>query len=211
MALRPLWKQLRSDLARHQSLRQPGFWLLANYRFGRWANELPQPLRTMGSALYGTMLTVGEFLLGSTLHRETTVGEGLHLVHAHGIMVAPSAVLGDRVGIMQDVTIGNAAERSGTPVIGDDVFIGAGAKILGPVHIGARARIAANSLVISDVPADATAIGVPAKVVRYTGRPTQPQAAPSAVAAPEVCPASVPTGDSIRPGEAARSAAAPRR
>lgn len=203
MRLRALLNQLRSDLNRHQSVRQPGFWLLATYRFGRYAYELPKPVRPIGSAMYGVMLTAGEFLLGSTVHRETKIGEGLHLVHAHGIMIAPSAVLGDRVGIMQDVTIGNAAERTGTPVIGNDVFIGAGAKILGPVRVGDRARIAANSLVISDVPADATAIGVPAKMMRYTGRSTQLESVPSPVMTPAAVAAASgpapPPGDSVKP------------
>jgi len=78
-------------------------------------------------------------------------------------------VIGDRVGIMHDVTIGTNLERPGTPVIGNDVFIGTGARILGGVKIGDGARIAANSVVLTDVPAGATAIGVPARVMQYTG------------------------------------------
>jgi len=81
--------------------------------------------------------------------------------------VHPKTVIGERCGIQQDVTIGTNPERNGAPIIGDDVYIGAGAKVLGPVKIGDRARIAANSLVINDVPDDATAIGVPARIIRY--------------------------------------------
>jgi serine O-acetyltransferase len=166
-----MWKQLKTDYERHgRTLRQPGFWLLAAYRFGRWGQGLPEPARRLASAAYGLMLTSSDFVLGSTLHRETEIGEGFHIVHADGIRIDPAAVIGKRVGVMQGVTIGTTVDREGAPVIGDDVFIGAGARILGPVKVGDRARIAANSLVINDVPADSTAVGVPAKVLRYTGR-----------------------------------------
>lgn len=181
-----LVRELRSDLKRHGgSLRNPSFWLLATYRIGRWAAELSGPGRQVGSMLYGAMLTGSEFVLGSTLHRETTIGKELHLVHAHDILIAPTSVIGDRVGVMQGVTIGSSNSRVGTPVIGNDVFIGAGAKILGPVKIGDRARVAANSLVITDVPPDTTAIGVPAKIMRYTGRSAPLDPTLDTVAAPK--------------------------
>lgn len=164
-------KELTADFERHGStFRSGGFWLMAVYRFGRWANTLPSPLKVLGSGVYGALITAEDLLIGSVVHRETRIGEGLHIVHPDSVRIAPDAVIGKRVGVMQGVVIGTTPDRLGTPVIGDDVFIGAGAKILGPVTIGDRARIAANSLVINDVPPDSTAIGVPAKVLRYTGR-----------------------------------------
>ncbi len=116
------------------------------------------------------MRLIVEITSGIALHRETRVGDDFHLVHAGNIKIHPNTRLGDRVGIMQDVTIGTAIEHDRAPILGDDVFVGAGAKILGPVQIGDRAWIAANSLVVADVPPDTTAIGVPARVMRYTGR-----------------------------------------
>jgi acetyltransferase-like isoleucine patch superfamily enzyme len=113
----------------------------------------------------GGLRLVTEIATGVSIPRELEVGEGLHLIHAANIRIHPSAVIGERVGIMHDVTIGTGLDEPGAPVIGDDVFIGAGAKIVGPVRIGAGARIAANSLVVSDVPPGATAIGVPARAV----------------------------------------------
>ncbi len=164
---------LRRDYARHgSSIRNPAFWAVATYRFGRWANEQPPPVRGAAGKVYGGLALAVEMASGILFNREATVGEDFHLVHSGNIKIHPDCVIGDRVGIMHDVTLGTAAEREGAPVVGDDVFIGAGAKILGPVKIGDRARIAANSLVVTDVPADTTAIGVPAKIMRYTGRTT---------------------------------------
>jgi serine O-acetyltransferase len=164
-----LLHELRTDYVRHgSSLRNFAFWAMATYRFGRWANELPPPLRRAGGRVYGAMFFVVEATSGIVLNREAEIGQEFHLVHSGNIKIHPHCVIGNRVGIMQDVTLGEG-ERPGAPIIGDDVFIGAGAKVLGPVRIGDRARIAANSLVISDVPADCTAIGVPARILRYNG------------------------------------------
>jgi serine O-acetyltransferase len=89
------------------------------------------------------------------------------------VRIHPRTVIGERVGIMNDVTIGTANARDGFPVIGNDVFIGTGARILGPVKIGDGAVIAANTLVITDVPAGATIMGVPGRVLpQAKPRPT---------------------------------------
>jgi serine O-acetyltransferase len=156
------------------SLASLSFWAMATYRFGRWAGQLPPGLRTVGGKAYGAMALAIEMASGIILPREAKIGEGLHLVHGWNIKIHPRTVIGDRVGIMHDVTVGRIPDDSGVPTIGNDVFIGAGARILGPVKIGDRARIASNSLVISDVPPDTTAIGVPARILRYTGRPSGP-------------------------------------
>jgi serine O-acetyltransferase len=101
------------------------------------------------------------------LYRETKIGKELHLIHSGNIQIHPDTIIGDRCGIQQDVTIG-VNVGPGTPVIGNDVFIGAGAKVLGGIKIGDGATIAANSLVISDIPPNSTAIGVPARVWQYS-------------------------------------------
>jgi len=174
-----LFQDLKSDFRRHgSSLRNLAFWAVATYRFGVWANTLPDPFRWLGGKIYGALSLWVEIATGISLNREARIGKGLHLVHAGNIKVHPSAIIGDRVGIMQDVTIGTGGDREGTPVIGNDVFIGAGAKVLGAVSVGDRARIAANSLVITNVPPDTTAIGVPAKILHYTGRRSQGPAVP---------------------------------
>ena len=104
-------------------------------------------------------------MTGVELERETEVGDDFRLVHGRMIAIHPTVVIGDRVGIMHGVTLGtNSDERA--PTIGHDVFIGCHASVLGGVHVGDGARIAANSLVLTDVPPGALAIGVPARIVR---------------------------------------------
>jgi serine O-acetyltransferase len=169
---------LRSDYQRHgSSLKSIPFWAMLTYRFGRWANAQPRPVRNLGGKIYGALFFAIQIASGIELNREATIGEALHLIHAGNIKIHPACVIGNRVGIMHDVTLGEG-ERPGAPTIGDDVFIGAGAKVLGPIKIGNRVRIAANSLVISDVPDDCTAVGVPARIMRYTGRVTAPEPPP---------------------------------
>jgi serine O-acetyltransferase len=168
----PLFAELRGAWDRHgRTAREPGFWAVSAYAIGRAAARSSSlPLRALGAAAYGALSTGLRFVSGIELNREATVGSDLHLVHGWNVKVHPSTVLGDRVGLMHDVTLGTTPERPFAPKIGNDVFIGAGARVLGDVTVGDGARIAANSLVLSDVPPGATAIGVPARVLRYNGR-----------------------------------------
>ena len=107
-------------------------------------------------------------IFGIEIGRDVELGPGVYFVHTLGTVVGGKVKIGARVRIMGNNTIGTAKDN-GCPIIEDDVEIGCGARILGPVRIGARAQIAANAVVLSDVPADALAIGVPA-VVRTAGR-----------------------------------------
>lgn len=148
----------------------PALWAIVVYRFGNWSNGLAGPAGWLTSKAYGLMFLGVELASGIVLNREARIGEDFHIVHSGNIKIHPETVIGDRVGIMQDVTLGTNMERDGAPIIGNDVFIGAGAKVLGAVRIGNGARIAANSLVLTDVPEGASAVGVPARIFRYTGR-----------------------------------------
>ena len=159
-----MFDQLRSDFYRHENgLLNPALWAIWNYRYGKWALGVSfPPLRWFCSKIYGLNMFLLFITSGIRLHREVTLGKDFHLIHAGNIHIHPQTVIGDRCGILHNVTIGNNM-KSGAPVIGDDVFIGTGAVILGDITIGDGARIASNSLVIRDVPPGATAIGVPAK------------------------------------------------
>ena len=96
--------------------------------------------------------------------RGAEFGPGLVLIHSTGIVINGQVKGGKGVHLEHQVTIG--AERRASPVLGDQVFIGAGAKVIGDLSIGSHARIGANAVVLSDIPEYATAVGIPAKVVR---------------------------------------------
>jgi serine O-acetyltransferase len=108
---------------------------------------------------------------GISISADTPVGAGLYIGHFGGIHVNRGAVIGNNCNIQQDVTLGkaNRGARAGSPVIGNDVFIGAGAKIIGHIHVGDGAAIGANAVVTRDVPPGAAVAGVPARVVSEQG------------------------------------------
>jgi serine O-acetyltransferase len=104
-------------------------------------------------------------IYGVEVGKDVELGEGVYLVHTVGTVIGGNARIGARTRLMGNNTIGTAKEN-GYPDIGEDVLIGCGARILGPVKIGARAVIGANSVVLHDVPADSVAVGAPAMVVK---------------------------------------------
>jgi len=144
---------------------------MATYRFGRWSLARKTWIgRKITSGIYTFLALFVEMTTGNTIDRTLVLGTGFHLIHSGNVRIHPGCVIGDRCGIMHDVTLGMNMDGDGPPALGNDVFIGAGAKVLGGLHVGDGARVAANSLVLADVPPGATAIGVPARNLRYTGR-----------------------------------------
>ena len=101
----------------------------------------------------------------SDINPSATLGYGLRLPHPTGVVIHQNVVIGPDCMLMQQVTIGQTADP-GVPVIGANVYVGAGAKILGPVIIGDGVRVGANAVVLISLPAQCTAVGVPARVVR---------------------------------------------
>ncbi len=100
---------------------------------------------------------------GCVIGRGARFGPGFVLIHSGGVVINSEVRGGANVRIEHQVTIG--AEKGGSPLLGDHVFIGAGAKILGPIRIGSHVRVGANAVVIRDVPDHATAVGVPARLI----------------------------------------------
>jgi serine O-acetyltransferase len=173
-SFRDLLGDIRADYVRHESrMTNFAFWAIAVYRYGRWCLPFRGPWGWITSRVYGALFLWIKLTTGIELNREVEAGAELHLVHAGNIRVHPGVVIGDRCGIMHDVTIGTAPGSTGVPRLGDDVFIGTGARVLGPITLGNFARVAANTVVLADVPAGATAIGVPARILRFTGRPAE--------------------------------------
>lgn len=108
---------------------------------------------------------------GIEIHPGAQIGRRLVIDHGMGIVIGETAEIGDDVLLYQGVTLGGTGKDKGKrhPTIGNNVMVGCGAKILGPFKVGDNARIAANAVVLTEIPPDSTAVGVPAKVVRVAG------------------------------------------
>ena len=159
--LREDWQVYERDITRQ------GLWAMAVYRFGRWRYTIRQAwLRVPLSFVYKALKLLSQILTGIDLPCEVSVGKRLQIDHFGGIIISGDTVLGDDVVIRNGVTIGlkRTGER-GAPVIGNRVDIGAGAKVLGAIRIGDDVVIGANAVVITDVPANSLAVGVPARII----------------------------------------------
>src|ERR1700748_1665557 len=146
-----MFENIREDWHTYdRQLSRQGLWVMVVYRFGRW-----RWLRMPFSFLYKVLRLISEILTGIELPCEVTVGRRFRIDHFGGIIISGDAVFGDDCVIRNGVTVGlRHAGVRGAPVIGNRVDIGAGAKILGPVHIGDDVAIGANAVVITDVPAN---------------------------------------------------------
>ena len=139
-----------------------GTWAMVSYRL----MQASQRLRLTPFAMLFNKLT--PCIIG----RGADFGPGFVLIHSQGVVINTGVRGGENVFIEHQVTIG--AEKRQAPVLGSDIFIGAGAKVIGSVHIGNRVRIGANSVVTKDVPDGATVVGVPARVIKIDGKPVHP-------------------------------------
>ena len=112
---------------------------------------------------------IARTLTSSEINAKAQIGKDIVLCHgANGIIVSPKAIIGDNVTIFHQVTIGQNSGSSkewGAPKIGNNVLIGAGAKIIGPITIEDNVKIGANAVVVKNIPADSIAVGIPAKVI----------------------------------------------
>lgn len=118
-----------------------------------------------------TVSQINRHFTGIEIHPGATIGRRLVIDHGMGIVIGETAEIGDDVLLYQGVTLGGTGKDKGKrhPTIGNNVMVGCGAKILGPFTVGNNARIAANAVVLTEIPPDSTAVGVPAKVVRVAG------------------------------------------
>jgi serine O-acetyltransferase len=138
--------------------RSPGLQAVLVYRLGHWLrHRAPLAARLVLEPAYYVLNALVHVLWGIELPREARIGPGLYIGHFGGIAVSPRAVIGRDCNLSQDVTIGmeGRGERAGAPVIGDEVYIGPGARIFGRIRIGDNVKIGANAVVRRDVPSNA--------------------------------------------------------
>lgn len=115
---------------------------------------------------------LARFFTGIEIHPGAKIGKGLFIDHGMGVVIGETTEIGDNCLLYQGVTLGGTGKDKGKrhPTLGNNVMVGAGAKVLGPITIGDNVKVAANAVVLNNIPSDCTAVGVPARVVRRKGK-----------------------------------------
>jgi serine O-acetyltransferase len=144
----------------------PGIQALLSHRLAHALSDAGVPVVPRSIAMFSRAVT------GIEIHPKAQIGQGLFIDHGSGVVIGETATIGDDVTIYQGVTLGGTGFRTGKrhPTVQDNVTIGSGAKLLGPITIGHGAKIGANSVVITDVPPNTTVVGNPGHPVRVDGR-----------------------------------------
>ncbi len=143
----------------------PGLQALLLHRLAHW-------LYTLGLPFIPRLISaVSRFLTGVEIHPGAVIGKSVFIDHGMGVVIGETAIVGDYALIYQGVTLGGTGKEVGKrhPTLGENVVVGAGAKVLGNIHIGSSVRIGAGSVVLRDVPADCTVVGVPGRIVYRSG------------------------------------------
>jgi serine O-acetyltransferase len=162
-----VFENIRQDLRAHGGdWGAQGFWVLVVYRFGRWRYRVrPSPLRKFFSLIYKIWFKFTQIVTGIELPCEVEIGRNFVIDHFGGIVISGYAKFGDNCRIRNGVVVGlQRVDEPCAPVIGNNVDIGSGAKVLGSIKIGNNVVIGANAVVIRDVPDNCIAAGVPAVV-----------------------------------------------
>ena len=148
----------------------PGFHILVYHRIAHWLYEHGHFFLARWVSQHGRHKT------GIEIHPGARIGRCLFIDHGMGIVFGETTVIGDNCTIYHGVTLGGTGKDTGKrhPTLGNNVLIGAGTKVLGPVYIGDNARIGAGSVVLRNLPANCTAVGVPAEVVRINNKAVNP-------------------------------------
>ena len=168
--------ELKADFAHHRAqessllgaLLAVQIWAVVWYRFGHWIyrENCPRVLRWLLKPIYVPVYLAIQIILHIRIPPSAEIGPGLYLSHVGGLLISPEAVVGSNCDLSHFVTIGvSAMGRRGVPRIGNNVYVGTCATLIGKIKIGDGAKIAANTLVMTDVPAGATVMGVPGRIV----------------------------------------------
>ena len=140
----------------------PGLWAMLFYRISH--SIYKKGLRFLPRFISA----VGQFLTTIDIHPASQIGRRVFIDHGSGVVIGETVIIGNDVLIYQQVTLGGVSTSKGKrhPTLGNNIVIGAGAKVLGNITIGDNSKVGANSVVVKDVPADSTAIGIPARVLK---------------------------------------------
>jgi serine O-acetyltransferase len=151
----------------------PGVQAVLGHRVAHALHDARVPVAPRAIAYVSRLVT------GVEIHPAANIGDGLFIDHGMGVVIGETADIGDDVTLYQGVTLGGTGFATGKrhPTVGDNVTVGSGAKLLGPIEVGHGAKVGANSVVITDVPPNSTVVGNPGHVVRVDGkRPEGPDA-----------------------------------
>jgi serine O-acetyltransferase len=162
-----MFENIRNDLKSHGGQwGAQGFWALVVYRFGRWRYTVrPSLLRKFFSLIYRILYKLVQIMTGIEFPCEVQIGRNFVIDHFGGIVISGYAKFGDDCRIRNGVVVGlRRVDDPCAPTIGNNVDVGTGAKILGPISIGNNVVIGANAVVIVDVPDNSIAVGVPATI-----------------------------------------------
>ncbi len=137
------------------------------------AHRVSHKLYTSGHTFCARAVSqTAKFFTGIEIHPGATIGKGLVIDHGTGVVIGETTEIGDNCTLYQGVTLGGTGKDVGKrhPTLGDNVLVGAGAKVLGPIKIDSNSKIAANAVVLKDIPQNSTAVGIPARIARRGGR-----------------------------------------
>ena len=154
------------------TLLAPGFRAMVVYRFGKWIKRRNKVVQIFLLPLYFLLNQRLKSKWGIQIPLSAQIGEGFYIGHFGGITIASDAVIGKNVNISQLVTIGESGQgdKAGAPILGDYVYIGAGAKVIGKITIGNNVKIGANAVVYKDIPDNAIVVNYPGyKIISYKG------------------------------------------
>jgi serine O-acetyltransferase len=147
-------------------LTYPGFHAICLHRLAHFIHRLHIPI------IPHLIMWVGRLLTGIEIHPAAKIGPGFFIDHGFGVVIGETAEIGNNVTLFQGVSLGGTGKETGKrhPTIGDNVVIGAGAKVLGNITIGNDVYIGANAVVLTSVPDDCTVVGVPGRCVKQEGK-----------------------------------------
>jgi serine O-acetyltransferase len=144
----------------------PGLHAVIIYRIANflWKNKLPIIPRLIAQ--------ISRFFTGIEIHPGARIGKGLFIDHGMGVVIGETSIIGDNVTLFQGCTLGGTGKETGKrhPTLGDNIVVGAGAKILGNIEIGSNSYVGANAVVLKSVPPNSTVVGVPGRITRPEDR-----------------------------------------